>query len=140
RNAQSAEQDFQRALRGAAVELRVLGVLPAAEIAEVMCQASVLLFVRGEISTRRGSAIAGIACGLPIVAFAGAETASPITEAGLALYWREQGGDLSRVLLKVLAEPEYRASLAARSRAAQERYFSWSAIAAAYVQTLDKSG
>ena len=138
RNAASVEQDFRNALRGAALELRVLGVLPAAEIAEVLSQASVLLFVRGEISTRRGSAIAGIACGLPVVAFAGSETAPPVTEAGLALYSREKSGDLSRVLLRVLSEPEYRASLAGRSRAAQERYFSWSAIAASYAQELGK--
>jgi hypothetical protein len=140
RNAESVERDFRGALSGAAVELRVLGVLPAAEIAEVLCQASVLLFVRGEISTRRGSAIAGIACGLPVVTFAGAETAPPITEAGLALYSREKPGDLSRVLLRVLSEPEYRTSLAALSRAAQERYFSWSAIAALFAQVLGKPG
>jgi len=140
RNAESVVEDFRNALNGAAVELRVLGVLPAAEIAEVLCRASVLLFVRGEISTRRGSAIAGIACGLPVVAFAGGETAPPITEAGLALYSREKPGDLSRVLLRVLSEHEYRASLAARSRAAQERYFSWSAVAASYAQALGKPG
>jgi glycosyltransferase involved in cell wall biosynthesis len=96
----------------------------------------VLLFVRGEISTRRGSAIAGIACGLPVVAFAGAETAPPITEAGLALYKRETPGDHSRVLTQVLRDAEYRASLSARSRAAQKEHFSWSAIAARYAELL----
>jgi len=138
RNAEAAGEDFRKALQGAAVELSVLGVLPAEEIASVLSRTDVLLFVRGEISTRRGSAIAGIACGLPVVAFAGGETAPPITEAGLALYSREIPGDLSRVLLKVLAEPEYRALLAERSRAAQLRYFSWSAIATEYAQVLGK--
>jgi hypothetical protein len=139
RNSQAVEQDFRSALQGVPVELQVLGVLPAAEIAEVLSQANVLLFVRGEISTRRGSAIAGIACGLPVVAFTGAETAPPITEAGLALYSQNKPGDLSRVLLKVLTDSEYRASLAARSRAAQQQYFSWSAIAARYAEVLAKS-
>lgn len=140
RNSEAAEKDFRTALQGAAVDIRVLGVLPSAEIANVLSKADVLFFVRGEISTRRGSAIAGIACGLPVVAFAGAETAPPITEAGLALYSRDKPGDLSRVLLKVLADSEYRASLASRSRAAQQQYFSWSAIAARYAEVLGKEG
>ncbi len=138
RNSQAVEQDFRKALQGTAIDLRVLGVLPAAEIADVLRAADVLLFVRGEISTRRGSAIAGIACGLPVVTFVGAETAPPITEAGLALYERDKPNDFSRVLLKVLADPEYRALLASRSRAAQQQYFSWNAIAEQFTKTLGK--
>lgn len=136
RNSESAEKVLREALRDAQVELQVLGVLPPEDVAQTLCQSDVLLFVRGEISTRRGSAIAGIACGLPVVAFAGAETAPPITEAGLALYSRDTPGDISRVLIKVLRDREYRASLAARSRAAQRNYFSWSAIAARYAALL----
>jgi glycosyltransferase involved in cell wall biosynthesis len=136
RNSAAAESDLRQALRGVPVELRVLGVLPSEEVAKALRHADVLLFVRGEISTRRGSAIAGIACGLPVVAFAGAETAPPVTEAGLALYSREKSGDLSRVLVAVLSDSEYRASLAVRSRAAQLKYFSWDAIAAQYAEFL----
>jgi glycosyltransferase involved in cell wall biosynthesis len=138
RNSEAVEQDFRRALWGTAIDLRVLGVLPAAEIANVLGETDVLLFVRGEISTRRGSAIAGIACGLPVVTFAGRETAPPITEAGLALYAPDKPNDFSRVLLKVLADPEYRAALASRSRAAQQQYFSWNAIAAQFAKVLGK--
>jgi len=138
RNSKSVEQGFRRALQGTAIDLRVLGVLPAGEIANVLGKADVLLFVRGEISTRRGSAIAGIACGLPVVTFAGAETAPPITEAGLALYEPGKLNDFSRVLLKVLADPEYRALLVSRSRAAQQQYFSWNAIAAQFAKVLEK--
>ena len=138
RNSAAVEQDFRRALQGTAIDLRVLGVLPAAEIANVLSEADVLLFVRGEISTRRGSAIAGIACGLPVVTFVGAETAPPITAAGLALYERDKPNDFSGVLFKVLSDSEYRASLAARSRAAQRQYFSWDAIAASYATVLRK--
>ena len=136
RNSEAAERKLREALADASVELQVLGVLPSEDVARALCQADVLLFVRGEISTRRGSAIAGIACGLPVVAFAGAETAPPITEAGLALYKRETPGDVSRVLASVLRDAEYRASLRARSRAAQKKHFSWSAIAARYAELL----
>jgi glycosyltransferase involved in cell wall biosynthesis len=136
RNSTAVERNLREALGDASVELQVLGVLPPEDVARALCRADVLLFVRGEISTRRGSAIAGIACGLPVVAFAGAETAPPITEAGLALYKRETPGDLSRVLTTVLRDAGYRASLSARSRAAHKEHFSWSAIAARYAELL----
>jgi glycosyltransferase involved in cell wall biosynthesis len=94
----------------------------------------VLLFVRGPISSRRGSAIAGIACGLPVIAFEGSETAAPITEAGLALFSPQRKGDLGDVLLRVLEDEHYRASLAQRSLLAQRQYFSWHAIASRYAE------
>jgi len=94
--------------------------------------------VRGPISTRRSSAIAGIACGLPVIAFEGPETAAPITEAGLAFFSPQRKGDLGDVLVRVLEDEPYRASLAQRSWAAQRQYFSWSAIAARYAEFLRK--
>jgi glycosyltransferase involved in cell wall biosynthesis len=136
RNSQETERDFRDGLQATGVELSALGVLPPARVAEELLQADVLLFLRGEISTRRGSAIAGISCGLPVVCFAGLETAPPITEAGLALYSREKLGDLSRVLVGVLSDARVRETLAARSRTAHENYFSWRVIAARYAGVL----
>jgi glycosyltransferase involved in cell wall biosynthesis len=133
RNAQSAEAELSERFRDSAVELHVLGVLPGEDVVRRLSISDVLLFVRGHISTRRGSAIAGIACGLPVIAFAGPETAPPITEAGLALFSPHRKGDLGDVLLRVLEDEHYRASLAQRSWLAQRRYFSWRAIAARYV-------
>ena len=88
RNAQSAEKELRERFRDTGVELHVLGVLPAEDAVRSLSISDVLLFVRGPISTRRGSAIAGIACGLPVIAFAGPETAAPITEAGVAFFSR----------------------------------------------------
>jgi glycosyltransferase involved in cell wall biosynthesis len=96
----------------------------------------VLLFVRGGISSRRGSAIAGIACGLPVVALDGPETASPITEAGVVFADPKRQSGLGEALLRVLSDAEYRGLLAERSRRAQEKYFSWRAIAARYAEAL----
>jgi glycosyltransferase involved in cell wall biosynthesis len=95
-----------------------------------------MLFVRGPISTRRGSAIAGIACGLPVVAERGAETAGPIEEAGVVLVSADKPGEFNEALLRVLTDQDYRAQLAERSRLAQEKYFSWQAIAARYAEEL----
>jgi len=68
------------------------------------------------------------------VAFAGSETAAPITEAGVAFFSPQRKGDLGDVLLRVLKDEHYRASLTQRSWVAQRQYFSWPAIAARYAE------
>jgi glycosyltransferase involved in cell wall biosynthesis len=136
RNSQSAEADLRKRLGDAPVDLHVLGVSPGEAVVRSLSVCDVLLFVRGHISTRRSSAIAGIACGLPIIAFEGSETAAPITEAGLALYSPQRKGDLGDVLVRVLEDEHSRASLAQRSWLAQAQYFSWPAIAARYAEFL----
>jgi len=134
RNAQSAEKELTKRFSDSGVELHVLGVLPPEDVVRSLSVSDVLLFVRGPISTRRGSAIAGIACGLPVIAFEGPETAAPITEAGLAIFSPHRKGDLGDVLLRVLQDEHYRASLAQRSLVAQRQYFSWHVIAAQYAE------
>ena len=136
RNAQSAEAELKKRLDDSAVELHVMGVLPGEDVVRSLSISDVLLFVRGPISTRRGSAIAGIACGLPVIAFEGPETAPPITEAGLAFFSPKRKGDLGDVLLRVLEDEHFRTSLAQRSLLAQRQYFSWRAIAARYAEFL----
>lgn len=136
RNSDASEKALKSAMAQLPVEISVLGLLPEEEITRQMGECDVLFFVRGSISSRRGSAIAGIACGLPVVAFEGPETASPITEAGVVFANQKSQRGLGEALLKVLSDKEYRASLAERSRRAQERYFSWTAIAKRYVEAL----
>jgi glycosyltransferase involved in cell wall biosynthesis len=138
RNSQTAETEMRTALRGTEVELHVLGVLSEENVVRTLTISDVLLFVRGPISTRRSSAIAGIACGLPVIAYEGPETAPPITEAGLALFSPQRKGDLGEVLLRVLEDEHYRASLAQQSWVAQQQYFSWRTIAARYAEILGK--
>jgi hypothetical protein len=137
RNSEFCEEKFKRLSEALPVEVQVLGFLPVEEVVQRLASSDVLLFVRGEISSRRGSAIAGIACGLPIVALEGSETAAPITEAGVVLLPANSHNDeLGKALLRILTDGEYRSSLAKRSREAQQRYFSWQAIASRYAQAL----
>lgn len=138
RNSETAETEMRTALHGTEVELHVLGVLSEENVVRTLTISDVLLFVRGPISSRRGSAIAGIACGLPVIAYAGPETAPPITEAGLALFSPQRKGDLGEVLLRVLEDVHYRASLAQQSWVAQQQYFSWRTIAARYAEFLGR--
>ena len=136
RHSDTAEKALRNLMDKQPIEVSALGILPGAEIVRQLASCDVLLFVRGGISSRRGSAIAGIACGLPIVALDGPETASPITEAGVVFADPKRQRGLGEALLKVLSDPEYRALLAERSRRAQENYFSWKAIAARYAEAL----
>jgi glycosyltransferase involved in cell wall biosynthesis len=136
RNADSAQTSLQQSLRGLPVALHVSGVLPETDVEKLLRSSDVLLFVRGPISSRRGSAIAGIACGLPVIAFAGSETAAPITDAGVVLVPGGNKAALGEALVRVLSDREYHARLAQRSRAAYKNHFSWSAIAARYASVL----
>jgi len=135
RNADSAEASLRAGLRDQ-VALRVAGVLPDGDVEALLRSSDVLLFVRGSISSRRGSAIAGIACGLPVIAFAGNETAAPITDAGVVLIPGGNKTALGEALVRVLGDRDYHARLAERSRAAYKKHFSWEAIASQYASLL----
>jgi glycosyltransferase involved in cell wall biosynthesis len=137
RYAQLRESELQEGLRDLPVELSVEGVVEPPQVVQRLFACDVLLFVRGHISSRRGSAIAGIACGLPVIAYLGSETAAPITDAGVVFVSPEQGDDLNAALVRVLSDAPYRRDLAARSRDAYKTHFAWSAIAARFSTLLN---
>ncbi len=139
RNAQESEAPLRAALAGTKAELEVHGVLPADEIERLLCEADALLFVRGGISSRRGSALAGIACGLPVVAFEGAETGPPITEAGVMLSPEGDQSAFANNLARVLSDDALRNDLRKRSLEAREKYFSWDVIARKFLQVLNNA-
>jgi glycosyltransferase involved in cell wall biosynthesis len=73
---------------------------------------------------------------LPVIAQEGSVTSPLIREAGVVLIPSHEASDFGGALTRVLGDPEYRSSLAERSRNAQELYFSWSAIAAKYATVM----
>ncbi len=125
------------ALQGSGLEVSVLGVLPAEEVTRTLSRADALLFVRGQISPRRGSAIAGVACGLPIVGYGDSESSFPIDEAGVRLVPRGNREALAAALREVLTDGKLWDELHERNRNAYEEYFSWEQIAGRYVQVLE---
>jgi len=137
RHAELREGHLRAGLKGLSVDLSVDGVIEPKLVVQKLSACDVLLFVRGGISSRRGSAIAGIACGLPIIAFPGSETAPPITDAGVVLVPANEPDQLNGALVRVLSDAEYRASLAARSRAAYRSHFAWPPIAARFSYILN---
>lgn len=138
RHAELRETVLRDGLRDLPVDLSVKGVIDPAQVVHKLSTCDVLLFVRGSISSRRSSAIAGIACGLPVIAYRGLETAAPITDAGVVLVSPNQPDDLNAALVRVLSDAAYRVNLAARSRAAYQADFSWHTIAARFAAILTK--
>ena len=136
RHAELRERRLREALRDFPVQLEIRGVISAAEVVCKLSSSDVLLFVRGPISSRRGSAIAGIACGVPVVAYAGPETAPPITEAGIVLVSTPNAQELAAALTRVLLDRPHHDALAAKSQDAYQKHFSWSAIAERYADAL----
>ena len=132
RGAMEAREELANALGKCRVELIVRGVLPAEEIACELERADVLLFVRSAITLQRGSAIAGIAYGLPIVGYRTERISAPLHEAGVEWSpWRDRDA-LVRGLIRVLSDPQHWTELRQRNIEIQKNYFSWSRIAERY--------
>ncbi len=135
-----AREPLVKALEGHNVEVIVRGILPAEEIANEFESADVLLFVRGAVTPYRGSAIAGIACGLPIVGFRNGELGDSFKEAGIEWSpWRDRES-LTRGVIRVLTDPHRWTELHQRNIAAQKKWFSWAAIAEQFCKVLEVRG
>ena len=139
RGAKAAGTLLRPLLDGSSVELEELGILEPERAGSLLANADVQLFVRSGLSSRRGSGIAGIVSGLPIVGFSDDETSFPITEAGVRLVPMGDRESLVRELVLVLKQHTLREGLRRRNFEAAERYFSWDCIADAYLSALRAS-
>jgi glycosyltransferase involved in cell wall biosynthesis len=137
RHAELREEVLRQGLRNYPVELSVEGVVEPGQVINRLAACDVLLFVRNGISTRRSSAIAGIAAGLPVIAYPISETAPPITDAGVVLVSPDDQNKLNEALVRVLSDASLRAELSSRSRAAYNAHFAWPAIAESYAALLN---
>jgi len=130
RGTPESKADIEKAFAGMpAVEAVNLGIQGAGEVSHILGESDVMLCVRGRLFPRRGSALAGIACGLPIVAYAGASEGTPLAEAGVELVPYRDTAALSASLRRILEDGDHWQSLHLRSLLAQEKHFSWNAIA-----------
>ncbi|MFI5096522.1 MAG: glycosyltransferase [Candidatus Acidiferrales bacterium] len=136
RHAELRKTTLREGLQDLPVEVSAEGVLDDHQVIDHLQAADVLLFVRAPISTRRSSAIAGIAAGVPMVAFAGAETSWPVTDAGVLLASPGNPAQLHEALIRVLSDPELRASLRQQNALAYRQHFSWPAIATRFATLL----
>lgn len=138
RGTDEARSEISSAFSEIQIEATVLGVMKPEEVAEILANADAMLCVRGKLYPRRGSAIAGIACGLPILGYSGATEGTPIDEAGALLVGYRDAAALGHVLARVLSETKLAGELHTRSAAAYRRYFSWSIIADEFLRALNE--
>jgi glycosyltransferase involved in cell wall biosynthesis len=144
RHAELREQVLRQGLKDVSVTIDITGVVDGKMLVQKFAEGDVLLFVRGTISSRRSSAISGIASGLPLVALQGSETASPISNAGVILLPENQEEtilqpQLGEALVRILSDDDLRAELVQRSCAAYAEFFAWPAIARRYYEFLRKA-
>ncbi len=136
RGTPEAREEIERAFRGTAVEVCNLGLVSPAKISQTLAGADAMLCVRGRITPRRGSVMAGVACGVPIVGYGGAAEATPLAEAGIEFVPNGDRKALGAALTSILEDADLRASLHEKSLRAQRKYFSWDAIAASMIGSL----
>jgi glycosyltransferase involved in cell wall biosynthesis len=136
RGCEEARKSLERALNGSGVELRVRGVVAAEEITRTLASAHALLCVRGLITSRRGTAIAGIACGLPVVGYGHSGSNPAIDAAGVRLVPWRNSAMLSDGLAQVLTDEKLWQDMHEKSLRAQAEYFSWDAVAGRFASML----
>lgn len=129
RGSREAQPSVERLLSDSMVRISVLGIVPASEIGSWLSVADVALFIRGGISSRRGTAVAAIAHGLPLVAYEGAETGWPLTDAGVVLVPEGDTQAMIQALVQLAQDRTLAEGLRARSRAAFDEHFAWERIA-----------
>jgi len=140
RGAENARKSLEGELAASGVELSIRGVIPAEEITALLATSDVLLFVRGHATSKRGTAIAGIACGLPVVGYGQPGDDPAIDSAGVRLAPWHQPEALAAELVKVLIDQAIWRELHERSLRAQADYFSWDAVAARFATALQLPG
>jgi glycosyltransferase involved in cell wall biosynthesis len=136
RGAKEAESLLRAGFSGTDVRLKIDGLSSSREISAELSSCDALLFVRGGLSSRRGSGVAAIACGLPIVAFQGRETGFPLTEAGIVFVPQDDVDSLGSELARVLLDGELRSILSERNLTVFREWFSWDRIADRWVEAL----
>jgi glycosyltransferase involved in cell wall biosynthesis len=136
RGTPEAKDDIERAFSDIPVETSIEGLMDSRRIAEILAGSDAMLCVRGKVNPRRGSVIAGITCGLPIVGYGGEAEGTPLADAGLELVAHRDRNALGAALFRVLGDEDYSETLRCRSLHAQREYFSWDRIADALITAL----
>jgi glycosyltransferase involved in cell wall biosynthesis len=131
-----AQEEIERAFAETSVEIVNMGVCGAEKVSRALADSDVMLCVRGQLFPRRGSALAGIACGVPIIAYCGTAQLTPIAEAGVEFVPHGDKDALGANLTRVLTDSALQEELRSRSRLAQAKYFSWKKIAQRHIEAL----
>jgi glycosyltransferase involved in cell wall biosynthesis len=139
RGTSEAKEDIVRFFRDIPIEVSNLGRQDANQISDIFASSDAMICVRGMVYLRRGSAIAGIACGLPIIGYAGESKGTPLDDAGLVLVPYRDGKAAGAALSRVLHDQRFHRELQEKNLRVQQRYFSWELIASAFLDFLESA-
>lgn len=139
RGTSEARDEIDRAFQGSQIEVSNRGLCEAQEITRIFSESDVMLAVRGKLYLRRASALAGLACGLPIIGYAGAAQGTIIEQAGVALVPFGDREALGKVLRDVLTKPSLWQEMHEKNVCVQRQYFSWDVVAASYIEFFAES-
>lgn len=131
-----AQSDITCAFNGMPVEVINRGLCELSEVRRLLADSDAMLCVRGQLDLRRGSALVGIAVGIPILAYSGASEGTPLMDAGIEFVPYGDREALSQALIRVLTDHEHWLALRERNLSVHKRYFSWDLIAREFVQAL----
>lgn len=140
RGTDRAKEEIEQAFGPSSIDVVNLGLQTAGDVSRILSESDAMLCVRGPLYPRRGSAIAGIACGLPIVAYAGAAGGTLLEDAGVQLVPYGNRDALGRALASLLGDDTARMKLRERSLDAYRKYFSWDRIATNMKTSLLRDG
>jgi glycosyltransferase involved in cell wall biosynthesis len=129
-----AKVEIDRAFHGTPIEVCNLGIVERTEVTRIFSESDVLLGVRGRLYLRRSSAIHGLACGLPVIGYAGASQGTVIEQAGIALVPFADLEALGAELCKILTNPVLWRQMHEKNLRVQRDYLSWDATGATYAK------
>ena len=129
-----AQVEIDRAFHGTQIEVCNLGICERTEVTRIFSDSDVLVGVRGRLYLRRSSAIHGLACGLPVIGYAGASEGTVIEEAGIALVPFADKEALGAELCKILTNPELWREMHEKNLRVQRDYLSWDATGRTYAE------
>lgn len=139
RGTAEAKEEVESAFNSATVQVENLGLQSADDVRRILSESDAMLCVRGSLYMRRGSAIAGLACGLPIVGYAGAAEGTPLEEAGVELVPYLDRDALGQALARVLENNELRDRLRQNGSRAYNEHFAWKRIASSLATVLGEA-
>jgi glycosyltransferase involved in cell wall biosynthesis len=134
RGTSEAECEIELAFRGTQIEVCNRGLCNAEEVSRIFSESHAMLAVRGRLYLRRASALAGLACGLPIVGYEGGAQGTIIEEAGIALVPFGDQKALGVTLRNILTDPNLWREMHEKNLRIQRNVFSWNVIAVSYAE------
>jgi glycosyltransferase involved in cell wall biosynthesis len=132
RGTAEAKNTIDSEFAGTGIEVCNRGLCQAYEVTRIFTESDAMIAVRGKLYLRRGSALAALACGLPMVAYAGAAEEAIIKEAGISLVPFGDRAALGSALQEILTNPELWQEMHQKNIRFQQKYLSWSVIASSF--------